>query len=111
MQWAGELFDRVDLHTKTDVICISATPPAAVMHARYLGKRLRDRMPQVKLVAGLWDYGGDLNKAIEPIGCDAIVITTLAEAQEQIRLLVRSSRPDTGMPSEPAQTMVGQALQ
>ncbi len=108
---ARELFDLVDLHTKTDVICISATPPAAVMHARYLGKRLRERMPQVKLVAGLWDFGGDLNKASERIGCDAIVVTTLAEAQEQIRLLVRSSRPDTEMPSEPVPTMVGKALQ
>ncbi len=107
---AEELFDLVDLHAKTDVICISATPPAAVMHARYLCKRLRERMPQLKLVAGLWDFGGDLNKAIERIGCDAIVVTTLAEAQEQIRLLVSSSRPNNQVPSKLAPIMMAKAL-
>ena len=57
------------------------------MHARYLCKRLRRRLPEVKLVVGLWDAQGDLNKAKERIGCGAIrVVATLADAQEQIRL-------------------------
>ena len=67
-------------------------------------------MPQVKLVAGLWDFGGDLNKAIERIGCDAIVVTTLAEAQEQVRLLVSSGQPETRVTSNPAPFMVEKAL-
>ena len=37
---AGEMVDLVE-QRNADVVCISATPPAAVMHARYLCKRLR----------------------------------------------------------------------
>ena len=75
--------DLVDQCTAADVVCISATPPAAVMHARYLSKRLRDRLPVVRLIVGLWDTQGDLNKSRERIGCDAIVVATLKSAQEK----------------------------
>ena len=50
---AGEMVDLVDQCTAADVICISATPPAAVMHARYLSKRLRGRLPVAKLDRGI----------------------------------------------------------
>jgi len=89
---ASEMVDLVERHA-ADVVCISATPPAAVMHARYLSKRLRGHLPQVKLVVGLWDAHGDLAKAKERIGCDAIVVATLAEAQEQIRPLTLPRGP------------------
>jgi chromate transport protein ChrA len=89
---AGEMVDLVD-HCTADVVCISATPPAAVMHARYLCKRLHARLPELKLVVGLWDAQGDLNKSRERIGCGAIVVATLADAQEQIRLLTESRLP------------------
>jgi hypothetical protein len=94
---ASEMVDLVDQRI-ADVICICATPPAAVMHARYLCKRLRDRFPEVKLIVGMWDAQGDLNKAKERIGCGAIVVTTLADAQEQIAL-IQTRLP---VPEEPA---------
>ena len=99
---AGEMVDLVDQCTAADVICISATPPAAVMHARYLSRRLRGRLPEVKLIVGLWDAQGDLHKARERIGCDAIVVATLTAAQEQIGTLIQPNvpRPHTQMPSE-----------
>ena len=76
---------------KPDAVCISATPPAAVMHARHLCKIVRGRFPQVPVVVGLWDAPGDLSKAKTRIGSGAAthVVTTLAEAQEQVRLLVQ----------------------
>jgi predicted PurR-regulated permease PerM/methylmalonyl-CoA mutase cobalamin-binding subunit len=89
---ASEIVDLVE-QRKPDVICISATPPAAAMHARYLCKRLRDRLPEMKLVVGLWDVQGDLSKARERIGLDAIVVAKLADAQEQIRLLSQPPMP------------------
>jgi predicted PurR-regulated permease PerM len=89
---AGEMVDLVDQHT-ADVVCVSATPPAAVMHARYLCKRLRERLPTVKLVVGLWDAQGDLSKAKERIGCDAIVVATLVDAQIQIQRLTQPRLP------------------
>jgi hypothetical protein len=89
---AGEMIDLVDQRT-ADVVCLSATPPAAVMHARYLSKRLRDQLPHVKLVVGLWNAQGDLNKAKDRIGCGSTVVATLADAQKQVRLLVESQLP------------------
>ncbi len=85
---ADEMDKLLDERT-ADVVCVSATPPAAVMHARYLCKRLRGRFPNVKIVVGLWDSQGDLSKAKERIGCGASVAATLVEAQEQVRQLIQ----------------------
>jgi hypothetical protein len=87
---AGEMVELVE-QRKADVVFISAMPPAAATHARYLCKRLRGRFPEANLIVGLWDAKGDLNKAKERIGCGAAthVVRTLAEAQEQIRQLIQ----------------------
>ena len=99
---ASELGDLVQqLHA--DVVCISAMPPAAVMHARYLCKRLRGRFPEAHLVVGLWTAQGDLNKAKERIGCGAAVhvVATLADAQQQIRLLIQPLLPESEKQVQP----------
>jgi hypothetical protein len=103
--FVSEMGDLVEQH-KADVVCISATPPAAVMHARHVCKRLRVRFPEMPLVVGLWDAQGDLTKAKERIGCGAAahVVSTLAAAQQQIRLLIqplllrseKQAQPDFG---------------
>jgi predicted PurR-regulated permease PerM len=102
---ASEMVDLVERH-KVDVVCVSATPPAATMHARYLCKHLRRRFPTVKLVVGLWDLQGDLSKASERVGCGATVVATLADAQEQIRLIIQQGRdlerPSTGPEATPS---------
>ena len=87
---AGELVDLVE-RRKPDVVCISATPPTAVLHARYMCRRVRGRFPGVPVVVGLWNAQGDLSKAKARIGGgDAThVAATLAEAQEQVNLLIR----------------------
>lgn len=97
---AGEMADLVERH-QADVVCISATPPAAVMHARHLCQHLRGRFPGLTLVVGLWDAQGDLNKAKERIDCGATVVATLAGAQEHIRLLIPPRPATTGSPSQP----------
>jgi hypothetical protein len=91
---ARELLDLVEKRTP-DVVCISATPPAAVMHARHLCKLVRGRFPEVPMVVGLWDAQGDLNKARARIGGAATthVVTTLAEAQERVRRLIQPLLP------------------
>ena len=89
---ASEMIDFVE-RRQADVICVSATPPGAMMHARYLCKQLRRRFPKVNLVVGLWDMHGDLSKATERIGYGATVVATLADAQEQIRLVSQQFEP------------------
>jgi hypothetical protein len=80
---AGE-FEAGDGLT-ADVVFLSATPPAAVMHARHLCKRLRSKLPDVKIFVGLWHAQGDLIKFQELIGCGSTVVATLADAQTQIQ--------------------------
>ena len=86
---ASELVEYVG-QRKADVVCISAVPPAAVAHARRLRMRLRHRFPELNLVVGLWNSPGDLNEAKERIGPDlkTQIVTTLADAQAQIRRFV-----------------------
>jgi len=104
----SEMGDLVEQH-KADVVCISATPPAAVMHARHVCKRLRARFPDVHLVVGLWNAQGDLAKAKERIGCGKAthVVSTLAAARRQIRLLIQ---PLLLRPREHVQPDCGQTI-
>ena len=97
---AEEMVARVD-QRKPDVVCISATPPAAVMHARHLCKHLRSRFPQVHMVVGLWGTQGDLAKAKERIGSGAVVVATLAEAQKQVCLLTPASLLESEKQTQP----------
>jgi hypothetical protein len=87
---ASEMVDLVE-ERHADVVCISAMPPAAAAHARYLCKRLHGRFPETNLIVGLWNCGGDLNKAKERIGCGTTshVVGTLTAAQEKIQSLLR----------------------
>jgi predicted PurR-regulated permease PerM len=71
---------------KDDVICISALPPYAFAPSRMICKQVRGRFPSIKLVAGVWGYKGDTEKAkarFERNQPDRLV-TSLAQALEQI---------------------------
>jgi predicted PurR-regulated permease PerM/methanogenic corrinoid protein MtbC1 len=99
---ASEMVDLVE-ERKADVVCISAMPPTAAAHARYLCKRLQGRFPDAHLIVGLWNATGDLNKAKERVGCgpNTAVVGTLADAQEKIYallqpLLQRTEHPGPG---------------
>jgi predicted PurR-regulated permease PerM/methanogenic corrinoid protein MtbC1 len=45
-----------------DVICISALPPFALVHARSLYSKLRAQAPGVRILIGLWNYPGDIER-------------------------------------------------
>jgi len=85
---AGEF--EADEGFTADVFFLSATPPAAVMHARHLCKRLRSRLPDVKIFVGLWHARGELIKFQDLIGCGSTVVATLADAQTQIQEFAKS---------------------
>lgn len=88
---------------KPHVICISATPPTATTHARSVVRRLRGHFPEMPLVVGLWNAQGDLSKAKDRIGGgkSTHVVATLADGQEQIRLLIQRLLPPTEQPAPP----------
>ncbi|MGK2940484.1 MAG: AI-2E family transporter [Immundisolibacter sp.] len=85
----SEMLDLVD-DVQPDLICISGVPPAAVIHARYLCKKLRGRFAQIPLVAGLWSAQGDPQGSRERLtsaGATKMVGTVTAGLEETARLL------------------------
>ncbi len=85
---AGEMLDLVGTH-HAHAVCVSALPPAAVTHARYLCKRLRPRYRDLPLVIGLWTATGDLKRAKDRIACDGAcnLVVKLADALNQLEQL------------------------
>ncbi len=86
---ASELIELIR-QRHPQVICISAMPPAAMMHARALCRHLRGHVPEGNLVVGLWHSPDDVDKVKERIGCgdNLHVVTTLVDAQSLIHLLL-----------------------
>ena len=70
---------------ESDVVCICALPPLAVMHARSMAGEIRGRFPKVKILICLWvSNASQLERAEKLVG--AKVVTTLAGAIEEFRL-------------------------
>lgn len=90
---AAEMLSRA-AEDPDGVVCVSALPPFAATHARYLCKRLRPRFPKLKITVCLWTTSGTGKKAQERLaetGIDRFV-TTLAEGVEQSAQFV-AARP------------------
>jgi predicted PurR-regulated permease PerM len=65
-------------------ICISAAPPLAQRHARYLVKRLAAAAPEVPVLAGIWGATEDRVKRLQAT-TSAAVVTTAQSAVAEIR--------------------------
>ncbi|MDB5292595.1 MAG: phytochrome sensor protein [Phycisphaerales bacterium] len=89
---ASEMVEMVRAKNAS-IVCVSALPPAAATHARYLCKRLHGRFPDIKMVVGLWTVRGDMERIKARLSCDPEVrlATTLHEAHEQIEQLAHHS--------------------
>jgi methanogenic corrinoid protein MtbC1 len=95
---SSEVMARLGEEADT-VVCISALPPFAFVHARNLCQRVRQQLPQNRIVIGLWGSTGDTDLLRERFGAarpDAVV-TTLAQAIRLARVsapLVMAYRAD-----------------
>ena len=70
------------------VVCISAMPPRAAIHAAYLAKRLKQRFPELQVMVALWT-SENIDRArvrLSEAGVDHVA-TRLAEVLEQLRQL------------------------
>lgn len=67
-----------------DILVVSALPPKAALHARYLTKQVRVRYPDLKIIVALWT--NDKNAAKESENVQSV--TTLNAVQDQIDQLV-----------------------
>jgi hypothetical protein len=85
---------------RSDIVVISALPPAAVTHARYLCKRLHTKFTDLNVVVGLWTVRSDLGAAKQRIACvktDTLASTfhtALQEIEQLVHpLLLRGDNP------------------
>jgi predicted PurR-regulated permease PerM len=74
---------------ETAVVCVSAVPPDASVHARVMCRRLHSRLPQVRLVTGVWNGTKDAPAAKGQLGETPTdhVLTTMTEAVERLRAM------------------------
>jgi len=87
----SEMVERAG-QRRPDAICVSAAPPAAVVHARYLGKKLKAVAPDTPVLVGLWDAQGDLTKANERLA--AVGLRTIGtDAATIVRELIQLRLP------------------
>ncbi|MEO7144259.1 MAG: hypothetical protein ABI165_12250, partial [Bryobacteraceae bacterium] len=91
-------------HHTGDIVCICALPPFALLNARSLSKRLRDRFPKMKIIVGLWNLSEDGDKVQERLGKAFVdtVVTTLKHAVEELDALTRSGTPALAPSTETA---------
>ncbi|MGA7639593.1 MAG: AI-2E family transporter [Candidatus Acidiferrales bacterium] len=61
LQRNAEMISLVML-ARPNVVCISALPPFALVHARALYNKLRAQAPDLKIFVGLWNYPGDIER-------------------------------------------------
>jgi len=84
---AAETIDQI-AENACKVVCISAVPPNAAAHAGYLCKRLKMRLPELRVVVALWT-SENTEKAqarLHDAGADQVV-KSIPEAIEQLRQL------------------------
>jgi hypothetical protein len=91
----GEMLERV-ARTQADALFVSAVPPAAVMAARYMCKKLNARSP-LPIFVGLWDAQGDVQRAGDRLRAAGAARVALRAAEVQADLPAsRSSAGRTG---------------
>ncbi|TAK86414.1 MAG: AI-2E family transporter [Betaproteobacteria bacterium] len=99
---AAETVEQIAKHA-CKVVCISAIPPQAATPASYLCKRLKHRLPDLKVLVALWTSENTerASARLRAAGAD-VVVTGLTEAIDQLRELTPQnqgrttiSRPDS----------------
>jgi predicted PurR-regulated permease PerM len=67
---------------ENDTFCISALPPFAFARARTLSRELQLRYPRAKVIAGVWGFAGDTERAMQRFqpSRPAKLVTSLADA-------------------------------
>ncbi|HYB94726.1 MAG TPA: AI-2E family transporter [Vicinamibacterales bacterium] len=93
------------------VICLADLPPSPLSKTRYLVKRLRAAMPDLRIVVGRWSppaLADDNTQALKDAGA-TLVATTLAETREYLGGLVEIVRIPAPAATEPEPALANSA--
>ena len=82
---ASEMVEKIEKE-KIEIVCVSAMPPSAIAHSRYLCKRIHARFPDIHMLVGVWMSKADPAQMKRRIACDESVqvVTTLSQSQDEI---------------------------
>lgn len=63
-------------------VCISVVAPTTLIHARYLSAKLRQKLPTVKIIVGIWEYSEIAPEVLQKMRSVGVneVVRTLHEA-------------------------------
>lgn len=88
-----EMLDQLVEH-KPQVVVVSALQPFALAHVRKLYSQIRTRLPQTKILVGLWSFNGAVEGVAARFGPQAqgSIVTNLAAAVEMLGDLSGESR-------------------
>jgi len=83
------------------MVCISALPPGAVLHAGAICRRLRARLPQARIVVALWHAQGDITRATQRLLAAGAtrVVTTIDAAVNELASADEVEQP-AGVPAD-----------
>jgi len=86
-----------------DVVCISALPPFALLNARSMAKRLRQKFPDLTIIVGLWTFTLS-ERAAERFGQAFVetVVTTLCDAVNQVQKFAEATSQEDSPGSDDA---------
>ncbi len=76
---AAELLETIEKE-QPDCVVISALPPGALLHVRYLCKRISALHMDLPVVVGLWDTDADAERTGRRVGCSSVSVTTTLDA-------------------------------
>jgi hypothetical protein len=89
----GECIQKVE-QEKPGVVCVAAVPPFGYVHARYLCRRLRNRFPDLKVVAAILTEGdvNEIKRRQPPVAADEIG-SSLTQALAAVLSLLPTANP------------------
>jgi predicted PurR-regulated permease PerM len=102
---AAETMEQIEAKA-CKLICISAVPPHAAAQAGHLCKRLKSRLPELRVVVALWttESSDKLKARLHDAGVDHVV-TRLPEAIAKLREL-QQYKPQQAIPQNQGQTTI-----
>jgi predicted PurR-regulated permease PerM len=108
---AGEVVANI-VDYPCNQICISATPPLAQKHARYLVKRLAAAVPNIPVLVGIWGASESRVKRLEAATSVAVVTSAqgaIAEIKERLAFPLHEKAPDSSLIKAPDSPLIPMA--
>jgi predicted PurR-regulated permease PerM len=100
---ASEMVASIDAQT-TDVVVVSALPPKAALHARYLLRLMISRYAELKIIVGLWT-SNEANDAELPPAQTVISLDELQDQLDQMTpMILLSKAPSSARDSQQKMT-------